>query len=720
MSPRNKHFIGFMVGILVIAAFVGFVLVSPGPVRPEKPQTTQVTRSVGRGAPATPAKPAVTNDAGQSGTSVAPTNGAAPSDPAPKAPATPAANPRGGQPQAYMQAHELFALIDADPKSVASITFLNGSERIHVLKTNDRIKYIVTLPEDGGRAEVLKLARQHKIMVKAEEDSTASLRSFVFSFGPMIVIGLIILFMLNRARGGGMGGRPGFGKSRAASAEDGNLRKVTFDDVAGCDEAVKELRRIARGLRRRRLYSWFGAKLPKGVILTGPPGTGKTLLARALAGETEGSFDATSGSDFVEMFVGVGASRVRDMFEQGRAKVKKTGKPHVIFIDEIDAIGGKRGGGGGESTNTEREQTLNAILVEMDGMKNNDGLIIIAATNRIDMLDEALTRPGRFDSHVTVDLPTTKGRAAIFRIHTRNKPLDKGVSCDLLASRTFGYSGAEIESACNRAAILAAERCGVEIPEEADDKVIEEMLGKLEGAILLSEFDEGIDFVRFGSANPERQKSMSEKDKKNTTVHEAGHACASDVMEGSDPIVKITILNRSKALGYVQNMPSEDRYGFNVKQIVARMVTAMAGRAAQELVLGEEDTGASNDYEQATRLAHNMVTKWGLSKLGKMSVGRGASTGMKGMGSGPVAEYGPKLADAIDDEWRRIIDAAEDIALYIIETDRERLDKLVELLSAQETVLGPEWEAFRKEFPSKVDPKRLVIDLTPERRKKGQ
>lgn len=409
------------------------------------------------------------------------------------------------------------------------------------------------------------------------------------------------------------------------------------------------------------------------------------------------------------MFVGVGASRVRDMFEQGRKKVKESGNPHIIFIDEIDAVGGKRGGGTGESSNSEREQTLNAILVEMDGMKNNEGLIIIAATNRVDMLDKALLRPGRFDCQVMVDTPNKEGRAAIFGIHTRNKPLAADVNCDVLAARSWGYSGAEIEGACNRAALLAAERYGLDIDEEATEVEILAALNELGATISLSEFDEGVDFVRYGSADPAKQKGMAKEEKKNTAIHEAGHACVSDVMPGSDPIVKITIMNRSKALGYVQNMPSEDRYGLSVDQLVARMVMAMAGRCAQEVILKKSDTGASNDFEQVSQMAHNMVTKWGMSRLGHISVGSGGS-GMRGYAGGPISSYGPKLADRIDDEWQRIAEECYKLARKIVEKDKARIEKLAAILMEKETVLSDEWKVFSKENPTTVTSQEVAFN----------
>ncbi len=724
LSPRTKQFIIAMIAIPLFAACIGFGLFSPGPVAtPVHKQTTQVSRTAKGGTPPVAHAPApVTSrsDATAPGGAPVSPDTSTPQDvtnpPFDGPPAMPADTGRGIQTD-NMTATELFQLLKNSPEKIAFITFQNGSNVVTVLKTGSQVRYSVTLPEQGGRQEVLKLAIEKNVALKAEEDSTSGFRSLLFSFGPFLLILVIYFVMMARQRGAG--GMPGIGKARTKSTEDGGLRTETFKDVAGCDEAVKELRRIARGLRYRRLYSWFGAKLPRGILLVGPPGTGKTLLARALAGETDGTFDSTSGSDFVEMFVGVGASRVRDMFEKGRANVKRTGKPHIMFIDEIDAVGGRRGApgesGGG---NSEREQTLNALLVEMDGMSDNEGLIIIAATNRPEMLDEALLRQGRFDSQVQVDLPNKEGRVAIFGIHMRNKPVAQNVTADMLAERTYGYSGAEIAGACNRAALVAAERYGAQLPEDADEFAIVTRLKELGAVIQLTDFDEGIDFVRYGAANESRQKGMTDDEKHNTTVHEAGHAIASDAMPFADPIVKITMMNRSRALGYVQNMPSEDRYGYSFEQLVARIVTCMAGRAAQEIVLGKADTGASNDFEQGCTLAYRMVTLWGMSRLGIISVGRTGGGGLPGMGSGPIPQFGPKLADEIDDEWRRMVNECYLMARRIVETDRERLDKLVAQLHAEETILSPGWKKFREENPSKMDPKTLVLDISPV--KKGE
>ncbi|MCB9467289.1 MAG: ATP-dependent zinc metalloprotease FtsH [Candidatus Obscuribacterales bacterium] len=713
-----KQFGFWMIGILAFAAFIGFVIVEPGPtdrMRAESaPHVSRTVKPVARGGHGKQvvAQPdAVAGD----NTNVVTEPGAG-SDNTGQAPTRTIQNARSAPKTGTMEAHELFSLMENNPEAIAMITFNNGSDRVIVKRADNGIRYYVTLPEGGGKEAAISLARQKNIAWTAQTDSTSAIRGFLFSFGPIILIGAIFLFIWNRNRkqAGAGGGNPGmnnFAKSKAQDhdEEGAAVRRVTFDDVAGCDEAIVELKRIARGLKRRKLYSFFGAKLPKGVILVGPPGTGKTLLARAVAGETDGTFSSTSGSDFVEMFVGVGASRVRDTFAKGREKVKKTGKPHIIFIDEIDAVGGKRGGGTGESSNSEREQTLNAILVEMDGMKNNEGLILIAATNRVDMLDDALMRPGRFDAQVSVELPNKEGRAAIFGIHTRNKPLAEGINNVLLADRSYGYSGAEIEGACNRAALLAAERCGAELPEDATEAQIDAFLKEAGGVITLADFDEGVDFVRFGSANTSKQKTMASKEKKNTAIHEAAHACASDIMPGADPVVKITIMSRSKALGYVQNMPSDDRYSLTVVQIVARMVTAMAGRAGQEQILGQIDTGASNDFEQASQMAHSVVTRWGMSRLGHFAVGRGGAA-MRGMGSGPVSNYGPKLADRIDDEWMRINEECFKIAMLIVEKDRERIEALAEILMEKETVLGDEWVEFTRQYPSKVDKEALAFD----------
>jgi cell division protease FtsH len=415
-----------------------------------------------------------------------------------------------------------------------------------------------------------------------------------------------------------------------------------------------------------------------------------------------------AGSDFVEMFVGVGAGRIRDTFAKARKEVDETGKPVIIFIDEFDAIGGKRGSGVGG--NQERENTLNALLVEMDGMETNRGILILAATNRADMLDEALLRPGRFEAHVSVDLPDVTGREKIFAIHTRKKKLAANVSPSVLAARSYGYSGAEIKGACNRAAIMAAERWVAKSEAmKAEGKTDEQIALELPKEIELHDFDEGIDFVRLGGAKTSKQANMTEEQKLNTTYHEGGHAIASVAVKGSDPVVKITIMRRARALGYVQYMPDTDRISFTDEQAIARIICAMAGRAAQEVYLNTVDTGASNDFEQACDMARNMVTKWGMSRVGRISVGQ-RGPAIAGYGQGGEMGFGSELANEIDREWRRIVDECYKIARYIVETEKSRMEALVPELMKNETMLSPRWKEFLQENPSAIDPARVQFN----------
>jgi cell division protease FtsH len=534
----------------------------------------------------------------------------------------------------------------------------------------------------------------------------------VATFVLILVIGASVLRARAAANGGGI---MGVAKSPGRRVDElgDKVPKVKFADVAGCDEAVKELRRVVNGLVGRDVYASFDADLPGGILLVGPPGTGKTLLAKATAGESKGTMDILSGSDFVFMLVGVGAGRVRDAFAVARKAVEETGKPHIIFIDEIDAVGGKRGGGVASSGgNQEREQTLNQLLVEMDGVQTNRGILLMAATNRVDMLDEALLRPGRFDCQVRVDLPDRKGREAIFAIHLRKKPLHEEVTLAGLASRSYGYSGAEIKGACNRAAIIAAERWYEQTQDLRAEKLPEDEIAKrVPKAITLKDFDEGIDFVRHGNAEPGKQANMTAEQKENTAGHEAGHACSSDTVEGSDPVVKITILRRARALGYVQYMPDGDRITYTMKEAVARIITSLAGRAAQEELFGVKDAGASNDFEQANNLARTMVTRWGMSRLGHIFVGEAGASPLPGMGGSGLA-CGAALADEIDAEVRRIVDACYQIARKIARADKERIKKLTAILMEQETMLADEWLAFVRDNPSTLTKADVAFDPT--------
>jgi cell division protease FtsH len=536
--------------------------------------------------------------------------------------------------------------------------------------------------------------------------------TFLKNYGFLIVAILIGVWFVSNMRKaaksqsnqvngmGGMGKSRGktFGGKKDANGKDEpkqTLEKVTWDDVAGCDEAVTELKRLVEGLVGRDIYKKFGAELPKGVLLVGPPGTGKTLLARVVANVTDGGFEAASGSDFVEMLVGVGASRVRDTFEKARKYVAEHKKPFVIFIDEIDAIGGKRSTG--MNSNSEREQTLNALLVELDGVVGNDGVIVIAATNRVDMLDEALVRPGRFDCQVNVDLPDVVGREKIFAIHTKNKaPGAEDVTPKRLAKISFGYSGAEIKTACNRAAFLAAEAYDRSVRELIAQGVPADQAAKQVPVVIpMGFFDEGLTFARFGDAKVSKQTNMTKKTMLNTAWHEGGHAFASAFFkQHSDPVVKITIMRRSKALGYVQTMPEVDMVGLTRKQCLARIVMAMAGRAAQEVYLRTCDSGASSDFQQATSMARRMVMEWGMSsEIGRLAIPRGDNQ----LGGG-LPGIGNDLANAIDREVRRITDACYAAAIAIVKAEKAGMTRLVEMLMERETVLGDEFKTLREEM----------------------
>jgi len=448
--------------------------------------------------------------------------------------------------------------------------------------------------------------------------------------------------------------------------------KRTFDDVAGCEEAIAKLRRVARWLKSPDWYEQFGAKIPKGVLAVGPPGTGKTLLARALAGEVDANFFSASGSSFVEMFAGVGARRVRRLFNQAVQARKRTGKPSIIFIDEIDAIGKKRGQGS-SGADSERDQTLNQLLVCMQGFEPSSGILVMAATNMADSLDEALKRPGRFDYQVAVDLPDTLGREKIFMIHTRNMKLAANVKLRDLAIRTPQFSGADIEQACNEAAIAAAERIELIDGTDAD---------RLDRNITVEDFDHGIDYVQFGDPLLSRARAMSQEDKRNTAYHEAGHCAVQQALQerGADPITKVTIEPRTKSLGSMQSHAVNDRYGHTEEQLRARIMTAMGGRLAQEYFLNKKDTGAANDFEQATNIARMMVTEFGMSRLEPMSVK--LVEGARG------TKIGDDLANEIDNEWRRILDECYCEAKTLIVENERRIERVAEALLADQTLLA--------------------------------
>ncbi|MFA1542418.1 ATP-dependent zinc metalloprotease FtsH [Actinomadura monticuli] len=481
--------------------------------------------------------------------------------------------------------------------------------------------------------------------------------NLLFSLLPIVVIVLIFLFIMNQMQGGGSRVM-NFGKSKAKLITK-DTPKTTFADVAGADEALEELEEIKDFLQNPAKFQSIGAKIPKGVLLYGPPGTGKTLLARAVAGEAGVPFYSISGSDFVEMFVGVGASRVRDLFEQA-----KTNAPSIIFIDEIDAVGRHRGAGLGGG-HDEREQTLNQLLVEMDGFDVKGGVILIAATNRPDILDPALLRPGRFDRQVTVDRPDLEGRKGILRVHGRGKPFAQDVDLDIIARRTPGFTGADLANVINEAALLTA---------RFDRKLID-----------MDTLEESIDRVMAG---PERKtRVMSEKEKKIIAYHEGGHALVAHALPNSDPVHKVTILPRGRALGYTMTLPMEDKFLTTRSEMNDQLAMLLGGRTAEELVFHEPTTGAANDIEKASSIARNMVTEYGMSeRLGARKFGSGQGEVFLGRDMGHERDYSEDIASAIDDEVRRYIEAAHDTAWEILVEYRDVLDELVVNLMEKETL----------------------------------
>ncbi len=481
----------------------------------------------------------------------------------------------------------------------------------------------------------------------------------LINFLPIVFILAIVFFFLRQAQGSNNQAL-NFGKSKARMFS-GSRPSVTFLDVAGVEEAKEELKEVVEFLKYPEKFAALGARIPKGVLLVGPPGTGKTLLAKAVAGEAGVPFFSISGSEFVEMFVGVGASRVRDLFEQA-----KRNSPCIIFIDEIDAVGRHRGAGLGGS-HDEREQTLNQILVEMDGFDTNTNVIVVAATNRPDILDPALLRPGRFDRQVVLDQPDIKGRKAILEVHAKGKPLDGEVNLEVLAKQTPGFSGADLANLINEGAILAARR------------------GKKK--IMMPEFNEAVDRV---IAGPERRsRVISQKEREITAYHEAGHALVGFMLPNADPPFKISIIARGMAGGFTRFLPEEDRHFYSRSQLVDRLSASFAGMAAEEMVFGESTTGPSDDLEKATRLARQMVTHWGMSeRLGPRTFGRKEELVFLGREISEQRNYSEKVAEEIDEEVRQIIDKAYQTAKKVLNENRQMLDSIVATLLEEETIEG--------------------------------
>ncbi|WP_426724906.1 ATP-dependent zinc metalloprotease FtsH [Curtobacterium flaccumfaciens] len=504
---------------------------------------------------------------------------------------------------------------------------------------------------------------------------------------PFLIIGALFWFLLSSAQGGGSKVMQ-FGKSKAKINNKENPQ-VSFADVAGADEAIEELHEIKEFLKEPAKFQAVGAKIPKGVLLYGPPGTGKTLLARAVAGEAGVPFYSISGSDFVEMFVGVGASRVRDLFEQAKAN-----SPAIVFIDEIDAVGRHRGAGIGGG-NDEREQTLNQLLVEMDGFDGKTNVILIAATNRPDVLDPALLRPGRFDRQIGVDAPGLAGRKQILEVHAKGKPLAASVDLELLARKTPGFTGADLANVLNEAALLTARSNAQLIDNRALDEAVDRVM-----------------------AGPQRRtRIMSDQERLITAYHEGGHALAAAAMRHTDPVTKITILPRGRALGYTMVLPLEDKYSVTRNELLDQLTYAMGGRVAEEIVFHDPTTGASNDIEKATGTARKMVTEYGMSQaVGSVKLGSGSSEPFVGrdMSGGTGRDYSETIAQTVDAETRALLEAAHDEAYQVLNDNRDILDRLAGELLEKETLDAPELvEIFKDVRKLPERPQWLSSDTRP-------
>ncbi len=537
-------------------------------------------------------------------------------------------------------------------------------ERLEVkgqlIQVKDRAdgKFTVIGPADSDPQLQKLLAEHPDVQVEhLPADDGGLFQSILISWLPMLLfIGLWFLLFRQLQSGGGKA--MSFGKSRARLLNE-NEQRVTFADVAGVDEAKEELEEIVAFLRDPKKFTRLGGRIPKGVLLVGPPGTGKTLLARAIAGEAGVPFFSISGSDFVEMFVGVGASRVRDLFQQG-----KKNAPCIIFVDEIDAVGRHRGAGLGGGHDG-REQTLNQMLVEMDGFESNEGVIIIAATNRPDVLDPAMLRPGRFDRHVIVQRPDLRGREAILRVHARRVLVSPDVELTIIARGTPGFSGADLENLVNEAALLAARRDGE--------------------SVTMRDFELAKDKVLMGAER--RSMVISEEEKKITAYHEAGHALVAMLEEHSDPVHKVTIIPRGMALGVTMTMPEEDRHVMSREQLLARMDHSMGGRAAEDLVFGLFSTGAANDLKQSTKLARDMVCTYGMSELlGPMHLDGDSETVFLGRELSSHPQHGPGTARMIDEEIKRLLTEAYERARTLLVENRDVLDRMAEALLERESL----------------------------------
>ncbi|QLA20592.1 ATP-dependent zinc metalloprotease FtsH [Desulfolutivibrio sulfoxidireducens] len=534
--------------------------------------------------------------------------------------------------------------------------------------TSDGAKFMTYTPEDPNMVGML-MQNKVQIMAEPEEESPWYMTLLVSWFPMLLLVGVWIFFM--RQMQNGSGRAMSFGRSRARMISQ-EQTKVTFEDVAGVDEAKEELSEVVQFLSDPKKFTRLGGRIPKGVLLVGSPGTGKTLLARAVAGEAGVPFFSISGSDFVEMFVGVGAARVRDLFVQG-----KKSAPCLIFIDEIDAVGRQRGAGLGGG-HDEREQTLNQLLVEMDGFESNEGVILIAATNRPDVLDPALLRPGRFDRQVVVPTPDVRGRKRILEVHTRKSPLDPGVDLEVLARGTPGFSGADLENLVNEAALQAAKM----------DK----------NHVAMEDFEHAKDKVLMGKER--RSLILSDEEKRTTAYHEAGHALVARVLPGTDPIHKVSIIPRGMALGITQQLPTDDRHNYSKQYLDKTLCVLMGGRVAEELVLDQVTTGAGNDIERATNMAHKMVCKWGMSKaLGPLSYGEREDEIFLGKELLHHKNFSDETSRRIDAEVRNIVEDAYRRAETILTENMDMLHAIAAALLERETISGADIDLLMRGEP---------------------
>ena len=536
-----------------------------------------------------------------------------------------------------------------------------------IFKDRSGASYKTVVPE--GYNKLVDLLQAHSVRIKAEERSEGGFWSLLLSWSPLIILIVLWFIFMKQMQAGGNRAFT-FGKSRAKLFTSSD-KKVTFDDVAGVDEAKEELKDIIEFLKNPKKFSRLGGRMPRGILLVGPPGTGKTLLAKAVAGEAGVPFLSISGSDFVELFVGVGASRVRDLFAQAKRLA-----PCVIFIDEIDAVGRQRGAGLGGG-HDEREQTLNQLLVEMDGFDPNEGIIVLAATNRPDILDPALLRPGRFDRTVYVPKPDVKGREAILRVHTRNLPLAEDVDLKIIARSTPGLTGADLANIVNEAALIAARK---------NKNVIE-----------MEDFEEAKDKVLMGKER--RSMVLSEEEKKLTAYHEAGHALLATLLPHADPIHKVTIIPRGLALGVTQQLPEDDRYTYTKEYLEDQITVLLGGRASEEVVLGKITTGAGSDLERATEIARKMVCEWGMSDLGPLNFGEKEGAIFLGKSLTLKKEISEETARAIDREVSKIIKNAYERAKKLVSENRDKLEAIARNLLEKEILTSEEIQAivFKKQ-----------------------